>query len=95
MERWQTESPPSSPRNKEMADNTEVPSDPRTLNASPLGKSATSFRGHEFHYATVLEEVGAPTLFDAGNAAGDAMGATGLVVGRVAGSFIHLIDRMA
>ena len=67
----------------------------RTLNASPLGKGATSFRGHEFHYATVLEEVGAPPLFDAGNAAGDAMGTTGLVVGRVAGSFIHLIDRVA
>jgi len=29
------------------------------------------------------------------NAAGDAMGAMGLVAGRVAGSFIHLIDRVA
>ena len=66
----------------------------RTLSASPLGDGATSFRGHEFHYATVIEEAGAPSLFDVGNAAGDALGATGLIVGRVAGSFIHLIDRV-
>ena len=67
----------------------------RTLNVSPLGKGTMSFRGHEFHYATVLEEAGVPPLFDVANAAGDAMGAMGLVAGRVAGSFIHLIDRWA
>ena len=68
--------------------------DVRTLNVSPLGEEKISFRGHEFHYATVIEEAGAPPLFDVGNAAGDALGATGLIVGRVAGSFIHLIDRV-
>ena len=67
--------------------------DVRTLNVSPLGEEKISFRGHEFHYATVLEEGGAPPLFEAENAAGDSIGTKGLINGRVAGSFIHLIDR--
>ena len=67
--------------------------DVRTLNVSPLGEEKISFRGHEFHYATVLEEGGAPPLFEAENAAGDSIGTKGLINGRVAGSFIHLVDR--
>lgn len=47
-------------------------------------------RGHEFHYATVAAE--GPLLFTASDAAGESLGPTGTRVGRVAGSFAHIID---
>ena len=56
-----------------------------------LGSPGAAFRGHEFHYASVIAETGAP-LFRAADAAGRALGPAGLVAGRVAGSFVHLID---
>ncbi|MEK9752431.1 MAG: cobyrinate a,c-diamide synthase [Rhodospirillaceae bacterium] len=56
-----------------------------------LGPAGARFRGHEFHYATIVAEDGAP-LFDAADAAGRALGPAGLRAGRVAGSFVHLID---
>jgi len=46
---------------------------------------------HEFHYATTLKASGAP-LFKAADAEGAELGETGLVDGRVAGSFAHVID---
>ena len=61
----------------------------------PLGACATGYRGHEFHYATVVHEdfeKNAP-LFEAHDARGTALGRAGLVKGSVAGSFIHLVDR--
>ncbi len=48
---------------------------------------------HEFHYATILSEGAADRLFTATDAAGTALGDVGLRRGRVAGSFLHLIDR--
>ncbi|MDA1091195.1 MAG: cobyrinate a,c-diamide synthase [Proteobacteria bacterium] len=70
----------------------------RRLQASgvgPLGQSGTAFRGHEFHYAQVVEEDGQQggALFQAADAEGNDLGPVGLVNGKVAGSFIHLIDR--
>lgn len=59
---------------------------------SPLGGTGEAFRGHEFHYASVLAEDGAP-LFRSADAGGADLGHCGLCAGRVAGSFIHLIDR--
>ena len=59
--------------------------------ASP-GRTGDGFRGHEFHYASVLREDGEP-LFETADAAGTPLGRCGLTAGRVAGSFIHLIDR--
>ena len=59
---------------------------------SPLGGTGTGFRGHEFHYASILAEEGAP-LFQIADAAGAPLGRAGLVEGKVAGSFVHLIDR--
>jgi cobyrinic acid a,c-diamide synthase len=59
------------------------------LSDGPLGSGGTSFRGHEFHYATILDEDSAEPLF----AAMDARGADLGKVGRTAGSFIHLVDR--
>lgn len=59
-----------------------------------LGKPGQRFRGHEFHYATVLNESPGAPLFQAKDAAGNDLGLLGLADGRVMGSFIHLIDRM-
>jgi cobyrinic acid a,c-diamide synthase len=58
-----------------------------------LGEAEAVFRGHEFHYAEVLSEIGAEPLFKIADAAGQDLGVGGLKAGRVAGSFIHLIDR--
>lgn len=56
----------------------------------PLGAKGDVFRGHEFHYATILREEGAAFAF-----ARDAYSAeerpAGLAAGRVSGSFFHLI----
>ena len=50
-------------------------------------------RGQEFHYASILSEGGgADRLFNARDAAGNDLGAVGLVRGSVAGSFMHLVD---
>ena len=59
----------------------------------PLGAVGSGFRGHEFHYATVVEEGAADPLFFATDAAGAEIGACGLRRGAVFGSFVHLIDR--
>src|SRR5262245_49851489 len=56
-----------------------------------IGAAGRSFRGHEFHYATILREEG-EMLFEAENARGESVGPMGLRRGRVLGSFCHLID---
>lgn len=58
----------------------------------PFGASGAFFRGHEFHYATVVEQHGGDPLFSASDAAGADLGTCGLRHGSVFGSFIHLID---
>ena len=60
---------------------------------SPLGKAGASYRGHEFHYATILDEGPGDALFDCTDARGASLGASGRSRGRVFGSFLHLIDR--
>lgn len=60
----------------------------------PLGRAGQTFRGHEFHFASVTAESDAPPLFTITDAAGTALAPAGHRVGRVMGSFIHLIDRM-
>ena len=64
----------------------------QTINHFGLGKSGTWFRGHEFHYASVVEEGPGESLFQAEDARGENGAACGLVSGTVAGSFVHLID---
>jgi cobyrinic acid a,c-diamide synthase len=59
----------------------------------PLGPAGAVFRGHEFHYASIVREDGADSLFRASDAEGKDLGPMGLRRGNVAGSFIHLIDR--
>jgi cobyrinic acid a,c-diamide synthase len=58
----------------------------------PLGTKDARFRGHEFHYATIIEEHGDP-LFLVADASGNDLGRAGLRCGNVFGSFVHLIDR--
>ncbi|MEW5727117.1 MAG: cobyrinate a,c-diamide synthase [Pseudomonadota bacterium] len=59
----------------------------------PLGRAGQAFRGHEFHFATVTAEGDAPPLFTLADAAGTPLPAAGRRVGKVMGSFVHLIDR--
>ena len=64
-----------------------------TVDGGTLGKAGTAFRGHEFHYAEVIEEGPGEPLFHAAGAEAQDLGPAGLVDGQVCGSFIHLIDR--
>lgn len=50
---------------------------------------------HEFHYANIVGEGDAERLFQAEDALGEALGTVGLKRGRVAGSFMHVIDLAA
>jgi cobyrinic acid a,c-diamide synthase len=66
----------------------------RLVQPSPLGRAGTTFRGHEFHYASLVE-TGAKVepLFAATDARQQPLGLLGAQQGPVAGSFLHLIDR--
>lgn len=63
---------------------------------TPLGGSMFDgpLMAHEFHYASVMAEGDADRLFDTADAAGMRLGHTGLRRGVVAGSFMHVIDRV-
>jgi cobyrinic acid a,c-diamide synthase len=66
----------------------------KLLAASPLGQAGTTFRGHEFHYATLkAAPAGMTPLFEATDARRQELGPQGACQGTVAGSFMHLIDR--
>ena len=64
------------------------------LATSPLGQAGTT-RGHEFHYARLLDAGDAPPLFDVTDTHGQTPAPLGAQVGTAAGSFLHLIDRSA
>ena len=66
----------------------------RTLSGGPLGGADKRFRGHEFHYARVLREGGDAALFGCADARGRDLGPAGRRIGKIMGSFVHLIDRM-
>ncbi len=51
-----------------------------------------NYRAHEFHYSTLVRQGEGITLFDAVDATGADLGAHGLQIGTVAGSYMHLID---
>jgi cobyrinic acid a,c-diamide synthase len=61
--------------------------------AGPLGQAEARFRGHEYHYATILDEGEGAPLFTLADADGDDLGAAGRIAGRVMGSFLHVVDR--
>ena len=58
-----------------------------------LGRGGTRFRGHEFHFASVLTQAPAKALFRTFNAEMEPLGDAGLRVGSAMGSFVHLMDR--
>ena len=58
-----------------------------------FGRKGTRFRGHEFHFASVLAQSPATALFRTFNAELELLGDTGLQVGNVMGSFVHLMDQ--
>ena len=57
-----------------------------------LGPAGAAFRGHEFHYASIVREQG-ESLFAVRDALGEQAARVGLRSGKTMGSFIHLIDR--
>ena len=59
-----------------------------------FGREGTRFRGHEFHFASVLSQSPAKALFRTFNAEMEPLGDAGLRVGNVMGSFVHLMDRL-
>lgn len=60
---------------------------------TPFGSRGHKFRGHEFHYASVIETHSDQNLFSVKNAAGQDMGTLGFAHQKVFGSFMHLIDQ--
>ena len=58
-----------------------------------LGRSGARFRGHEFHFASVLTQARGAALFRTFNAEMEPLGDSGLRMGSVMGSFVHLMDR--
>ncbi|HEX2478301.1 MAG TPA: cobyrinate a,c-diamide synthase [Geminicoccaceae bacterium] len=65
----------------------------RLLAPSPLGQPGASYRGHEFHYAQLIQPGAAPRLYEVADATDRSLGQAGAQVGNVCGSFLHLIDR--
>jgi cobyrinic acid a,c-diamide synthase len=64
----------------------------RLVADGPLGAGGTEYRGHEFHYATILREEAAEALFHCRDARDDDLGPAGCRRGNVMGSFVHLVD---
>jgi cobyrinic acid a,c-diamide synthase len=59
----------------------------------PLGPAGASLRGHEFHYAGVVDAGSDAPLARLTDAAGRELGPAGGVRGRVSGAFFHVISR--
>lgn len=62
------------------------------LGGGMFPSAGRGYRGHEFHYATIVEEGDAPRLFQLRDAPGADLGEAGLRVGSVMGSFLHIVD---
>jgi len=58
---------------------------------SPLGKKGALARGHEFHYASIVEQGEAQSLGEAMDANATALGSAGQKSGNVTGTFFHAI----
>lgn len=63
------------------------------LQDCPLGPAATRLRGHEFHYASLIDPGADDPLAELFDAEGRALGATGGRRGQVTGTFFHAIAR--
>lgn len=60
---------------------------------SPLGKKGSFVKGHEFHYASIIEESQDNRLFNQCDALGEGSEMVGHVNSNVCGSYLHLIDQ--
>ena len=61
----------------------------RLLAGGTLGAKGATVRGHEFHYASLIEAGGDPPFAEITDAAGAALGNAGGRRGRVTGTFFH------
>ena len=59
----------------------------------PFAPQQQVLTAHEFHYSTIVEQGAAAPLFAVRDARGTDLGQVGMMVGSVAGSYMHLIDR--
>jgi cobyrinic acid a,c-diamide synthase len=64
----------------------------RTLQGRKGTLFPARYRAHEFHYSTLISQGEGPALFEATDANGVSLGDHGIQIGRVAGSYMHLID---
>jgi cobyrinic acid a,c-diamide synthase len=65
----------------------------RLLSPSAIGAAGQSVRGHEFHYATLIEATNDEPLVELADAQGRTMGKAGGRRGHVTGTFFHAIAR--
>jgi cobyrinic acid a,c-diamide synthase len=63
-----------------------------TLGASVLGPAGTQLRGHEFHYASIIDAGTDEAFCKIFDASGQAVPETGSRRGKVTGTFFHMID---
>jgi cobyrinic acid a,c-diamide synthase len=63
----------------------------RLLADAPLGKAGSVIRGHEFHYASLIETGNDAPLVDLADAAGHSLGRAGGRRHNVSGTFFHAI----
>jgi cobyrinic acid a,c-diamide synthase len=63
----------------------------RLLADSPLGKAGALLRGHEFHYAALVDAGGDEALLELADGGGAALGGSGGRRGKVSGAFFHAI----
>jgi cobyrinic acid a,c-diamide synthase len=67
----------------------------RLLTDAPLGKTGTLVRGHEFHYARLIEQGNDAPLVELADAQNSALGQAGGRRGNVSGAFFHAIARVS
>lgn len=65
----------------------------RMLQGGPYGGAGSVVRGHEFHYATLVELGNDEPLLDMADAHGQSLGRAGARRGQVTGTFFHAIAR--
>ncbi len=65
----------------------------RLMAGSPLGPAGAAVRGHEFHYAQVIEPGADEPLAEIADGQGNALGMAGGRRGAVSGTFFHAIAR--
>ena len=65
----------------------------RLMAGSALGPAGAAVRGHEFHYAQMIEPGADEPLAEIADGQGNALGASGGRRGMVSGTFFHAIAR--